>query len=669
MRSIIKKSILFAGLAVALSGARPVYAQCFDLTKLGDWDTFRCLNYDLKIVDRDEEKETYGWVPSKSPDDHPRQTLITEAGKDGLCEDLNVLPPDGTMSIRLASEAYNEKDSAKSSVCACYYTVTAENPVVLLNYAAVMHTPGHKIATRKGFEDFAQPNIHINIIRLTDEGQEILECPSIAFYPADSASVADWKEGTDTLGNTLIWKDWTTLPIDLSAYIGERMVLMFTTYDCAESGYDEEKKRIQLCMEKERHLARLYFSLSCETRALQIEQTCEKEDSTILTAPEHFTYKWYDKADPADILSTDRVWRFATQADDATYCCEMTGACETIKLEQFVYAKKIYTDRVSLGYGQTYTWDKNGQTYTHSTNTSDTIRHLTTGCDSIIYNLRLSIKADSCDGVFTLEHDTVCGNAKNIVILPEYTVGGMDKYSLLFSADAKKAGFADVTDVVSDGTEEIFIPLPGSDDNDRYNYPRPGTYTLTLVETNSCEATVEHQLSFTILYPSWVIFQRWNDVLSVANEKYNGGYTFSSYRWFKNGKEVEGHGSWYNEKSKFDFVARDEYWVELKREDDGKSVCSCRFTPSMQTDETTFEDDLTLTPRRNGDSRCMRVATQLSGTYTLYDIWGRSVQNGVFGEDYGSPDIIVNSTCGNGTYMLLFLSTEGKSVTKKIIID
>ncbi len=668
MRSIIKKSILFAGLAVALSGAQAVYAQCFDMTKLGEWDSFRCLNYDLKIVDRDKEKVTYGWVASKSPDDHPRQTLLTEQGKDGLCAELNVLPPDNSPCIRLASDTYTKKDSAKASVCACYYNVTAENPIVYLRYAAVMHNAGHEIAKREGFEDYAQPNIHINVIRITEEGQEILECPSLAFYPSDSAAMESWNKGTDTLDNPILWKDWTMLPIDMSAYIGERMVLMLTAYDCAESDYEEKTKHIVLCESEPRHQARLYFTIDCGPRVLQAEQTCTKGDSTILTAPEHFTYKWYDKAEPSKTLSTNRVWRFATQADDATYCCEMTGACEPIVLEQFVYAKKIYTDKVSLGYGQTYTWDKNGKTYTHSASVSDTIRHLTTGCDSIIYNLHLSIKADSCYGEFKMTRDTVCADTKNIGIMTEYTVGGMEKYSLLFTADAKKAGFSDVTDQTPDETDAIIIPLPGSDDTDSLTYTRPGTYTFTLVETNTCEETIEHKMSFTILYPSWVIFQRWEDVLSVANETYNGGYNFTSYRWFKNGKEVQGHGSWYNEKGKFDYEAKDEYWVELKRKDDGKAVCSCRFTPSPQTDETTFEEDLSVTPRRNGDSRSLRIATNMSGTYTLYDIWGRSIQSGVFGEDYGSPDIIVNSTCGNGTYMLVFKTQEGKSVTKKLIL-
>jgi len=672
MRRIIRQAFLAAGLVVASWGGQSAHAQCFDLTKLGDWDTFRCLNYDLKIVSRDEEKVTYGWVASKAPDDHPRQTLITESGKDGLCGELDMLPPDDTISVCLSSDVYTEKDSAKASVCACYYTVTAEKPVVVLRYAAVMHTPGHEIATKPGFEDYAQPNIHINVIRLSDDGQQVLDCPSVAFYPADSASVLDWKEGTDTLGNPLIWKDWSVMPIDLSAYVGERMVLMLTVYDCAESDYEADSKHIVLCKEETRHQARLYFSLGCESRSLQIEQTCDKNDSTILTAPEHFKVRWFDKANPDVTLSTDRIWRFATSAEDVTYGCELTGGdCEPVLMEQFVYAKKVYTEKVSLGYGLTYTWDKNGQTYTHSASVSDTVRHLTTGCDSIIYNLRLSIKADSCDGVFTMVHDTVCADMSHIAVLPEYTVGGMDKYSLRFSEEAQKAGFRDVTDAELDDSDTIVIPMPNADDSDSLNYPRPGTYSFTLVENNSCEETVEHRLSFTLLYPSWVVFQRWDDVLSVANNRFNGGYEVSSVRWFKNGKEVQGHGTWYVEKNGFDYTAGDEYYAELTRKDDGRAVCTCALRPKKQTPETKFADEVAVSvqPHREGNARSLRVVTELSGTYTVYDIWGRCIRSGVFGDAYGSPDIQMNETGGAGTFLVLFRTSEGLSVTKKLVID
>ena len=135
---------------------------------------------------------------------------------------------------------------------------------------------------------------------------------------------------------------------------------------------------------------------------------------------------------------------------------------------------------------------------------------------------------------------------------------------------------------------------------------------------------------------------------------------------------MEGEGSWYNEPEKFDYRAQDEYWVELKRKGESEYVCSCHFIPSHQSNKTTFADhkgEIQLVPGRSGSERRLGVATPESGTYTIYDIWGRRLQSGVFGAEYGSPDIIMPAACTAGAYILLFLPEDGEAVTKKVTID
>ena len=81
-----------------------------------------------------------------------------------------------------------------------------------------------------------------------------------------------------------------------------------------------------------------------------------------------------------------------------------------------------------------------------------------------------------------------------------------------------------------------------------------------------------------VYYPDSVIAQRWNDVLAVRNDVYNGGYEFVEYQWYKDGVMIEGETSsiLYVE-GELDFDA--EYSVMLTRADGVKEmVCAVQPT-------------------------------------------------------------------------------------------
>lgn len=79
-----------------------------------------------------------------------------------------------------------------------------------------------------------------------------------------------------------------------------------------------------------------------------------------------------------------------------------------------------------------------------------------------------------------------------------------------------------------------------------------------------------------------VVVQRWNDVLSVLNDKYNGGYRFVAFQWYKNGEAIAGAtGSYYycGEGQTLDMSA--EYYVLLTLED-GTIMKSCPIHPTYK---------------------------------------------------------------------------------------
>ena len=77
-------------------------------------------------------------------------------------------------------------------------------------------------------------------------------------------------------------------------------------------------------------------------------------------------------------------------------------------------------------------------------------------------------------------------------------------------------------------------------------------------------------------YSSSLIQQRWDDVLGILNADHNGGYTFSSYQWLRNGQPVAEAVLPYlyvPEKLR----AGDEYAVMLYVEGDERGIPTCSY--------------------------------------------------------------------------------------------
>ena len=127
-------------------------------------------------------------------------------------------------------------------------------------------------------------------------------------------------------------------------------------------------------------------------------------------------------------------------------------------------------------------------------------------------------------------------------------------------------------------------------------------------------------------------------------------------------KDFTGEGSTLN--------PNDSFYAELTRSDDRKTFCTCRFKPEYidKVNEPVFRDDINLAPRR-GDSRQLQVLTNTSGTYTIYNLTGYAVQTGMFGNEYGSPDITIDPSVTRGTYLIAFRSNDGMQTTKKWIVE
>ena len=193
-----------------------------------------------------------------------------------------------------------------------------------------------------------------------------------------------------------------------------------------------------------------------------------------------------------------------------------------------------------------------------------------TGCDSVI-TLRLTAY-DRLEMALTEDSVLLCGN--EVVRVPlEYVVrsGSFTDYRLLFDEHAQAAGWQSDSATIAPGQTVIEVPVPEP--------VRPDVYKADLVCSDEHSGTDTLDVRIVVQYPSAVMAQKWNDVLALYNEEYNGGYTFSSYQWYKDGVALEGETGSYLYQP-LDTAAH--YQVLLTRADDGVTMLTCPFVPEAR---------------------------------------------------------------------------------------
>lgn len=177
-----------------------------------------------------------------------------------------------------------------------------------------------------------------------------------------------------------------------------------------------------------------------------------------------------------------------------------------------------------------------------------------------------------CVGISLGELSFECVGS-NYFVLPLMVDSGIPTtYSLLFDSLALAAGFADLMlQPIDKEVTEIRIPL--------HQDVVPGRYRMQLVVSDAlpkCEDLV-FDLELAVNFSANMIFQRWNDVLSVVAPQYNYNFLFDSFQWKKDGVAIEGATrSYYYEEDGLDVEA--EYQVDVVLPN-GVVLTTCPFTP------------------------------------------------------------------------------------------
>ena len=196
---------------------------------------------------------------------------------------LQTIPDGFCSSVRLGNWSTG---SQAESITYSYTVDTNDYDLLILKYAAVLEDPNHNSSQ--------QP-------RFTFDITDIYGVPVNVCYSANFISNTNlgWNYGTSS---NVLWKDWTTVGVDLSPLHGQTILIKLTTYDCNQGG----------------HYGYAYFVINCGNKTLR-SSSCQTVENTFF-APLGFTYSWYKSTQPNNILSnTDSLHVY----DEGNYVCQL----------------------------------------------------------------------------------------------------------------------------------------------------------------------------------------------------------------------------------------------------------------------------------------------------------------------------------------------------------
>jgi hypothetical protein len=250
----------------------------------------------------------------------------------------------------------------------------------------------------------------------------------------------------------------------------------------------------------------------------------------------------------------------------------------------------------------------------------------------------------------TLPLVEICGDDDYFPVKYNVFAGKIDTIFVSFDDKAQRARFMDFIEY-NPSIDHIKIPLPAD--------ILPDNYSVTLYFKGRCSDTT-FTVNFTVLYPSSIMEQRWNDVIILKNPAYNGGYDFSYIEWLVNGLPVSAQfnkGSYiYTENSTLQFGS--EYRARLIRIGETQQFCSCPLVPIQHF----------------GASEYPRIVSGCCGKIKIYsdepivelmlmNILGQTVKSG----HYANTEIEINAN--TGIYIIRLIDSKGQIYIQKVIVQ
>lgn len=313
----------------------------------------------------------------------------------------------------------------------------------------------------------------------------------------------------------------------------------------------------------------------------------------------------------------------------------ITG-CDSVvvfNLEVLPLAQSTVYDTICTGYSYSFA----GREYTQPGEYTSVLSSASAfGCDSIC-RLYLTVAEKP---VVTLMDQNICGN-DSLLFQAEYSEW-VDSFKVIVPNQGEFT-------FLGRTPELTFAIAP--------NQIRANHYQAQVVSYMSwCDAYTD-TCSFTINLPNNIVVAKFNDVLAILNERYNGGYEFASFQWYANGQMIEGAtGSNYYDPNMDETV---EYSVAVELVD-GVDLWICPFSFASQKDS---KSELSPTAKVVKRGSQLAYQTDKAAKYAWYAITGQCVGQGEMHE--ARPYVEAPHSEG---WFILHISQGEQDVVERIIV-
>ena len=185
------------------------------------------------------------------------QTIVSGTGTDP-CGGFPIVAPGGNFSLKLGDNQVRGKADRIEQT----FSVTTANAYFTYKYAVVLEDPGHAPINQPKF-----------VIEMLDQNGNPIPC---TYYSVTAGQGIPGFQNSNTCPG-VIFKPWSNVSVDLTAYIGQNVTIRFTTYDCALGG----------------HYGYAYIDGDCLAfPQTQPDTICVGQTKTLCAPPGFLSYVW-----------------------------------------------------------------------------------------------------------------------------------------------------------------------------------------------------------------------------------------------------------------------------------------------------------------------------------------------------------------------------------------
>ena len=203
------------------------------------------------------------------------------------------------------------------------------------------------------------------------------------------------------------------------------------------------------------------------------------------------------------------------------------------------------------------------------------------GCDSVVQMTLHTRVGEVVVGGVTVS--PVCAD-DGVLAMQVDLAGRVDTLQLVFAQDSMDNGLHDTNgwhDTIVPMIEDGYVTIS-------FENLRAGVYNARVIGSFRTIKMFEKDVAVDVYYPSTIMEQRWDDVICVLTNSYNGGYDFVEYQWYKNGEALVGETGYYLNQP---LEVGAEYSVRLT-EEDGRQQMSCPLVVASKESEISVSPTL-----------------------------------------------------------------------------